>query len=187
MPDPNDSKDNQTDSDKKDDQTDSKDNPNGNPTNEDIKNLQKIVSEKDVKLQDALSKIAKIEKDSKDDPNSKESDVLKQLHETIKTMSDDLNTMRTDKERADLQKLYPDIMPDVLIGKDKETQQKIVDEQRRISKKLYGDSAKFVQPTYENSDEVDKEIDAVKKDDKLSGENAARKVLGYIREKSRFK
>ena len=166
-------------------------NPPGNPpTEEDIKNLQTLISDKDTKLQDALSKIAVFEKGVKDKGDKKtkdEKNTLEQLHELVKEMTDELTVMREDKQRADLQSAYPDIVPDILLGKTKEEQKKIVDAQRKLSERLYGDSAKFTQPTYASEDDVDKELEAVKKDEKISGENAASKVLNLVREKAGFK
>ena len=191
MPDPKDSKDNSTDSkDNKDNQQNSKDNQNGNPTTEDVKNLQKLISDKDVKLQNALLKISEFEKNSKEKDNKKlkdEKETLEHLHELVKGMTEELTTMREDKQRADLQNKYPDIVPETLLGKTEEEQKTIVEAQRKLSERLYGDSAKFTQPTYSSEDDVDKELEAVKKDTKLSGENAARKVLNLVREKAGFK
>lgn len=164
--------------------------PKGNPTPEDVKNLQKLISDKDVKLQEALSTIAKFEKgkkDGKDKETKDEKETLEGLHELVKGMTKELTIMREDKQRVDLQSKYPDIVPDILLGKTEEEQIKIVDAQRKLSERLYGDSAKFTQPTYASEDDVEKELEAVKKDEKISGENAASKVLNLIREKAGFK
>ena len=77
-------------------------------------------------------------------------------------------------------------MPDLLIGKKEERQKEIIEKQRGLNKKLYGDAKHFTQPKYEDAEQIQREIDSVKEDKTISGEKAAVKILQLEREKESF-
>ena len=77
-------------------------------------------------------------------------------------------------------------MPELLVGKDEESRDKLVEKQRLLNKKLYGDASHFTQPKYDDIEQIQKEIDEVKDDKSMSSEKKAVKVLQLEREKENF-
>ena len=158
----------------------------GNP--EDFKNLQKLISKKDVdfrKTKEALEKLKSNKPDNKDDKKETE---FEKISKDLKTKLDDV-TKKLEKidqasEITKLQKEYPDILPELLVGKDEEQIKATVEKQRVMNKKIYGDSKHFSAPTYDDVKDVDKEIDEIKADKSLSSEKQAVKImqLGRIKE-----
>ena len=190
------SKENNTDpsGDPKDPKTgDPSDPKDGNPSPDDIKNLQRKLSDNDLKLKDAEKNGAKAKQDLDDfkkkqeDKRTDDEKKFDDLKIETKKLTDEVAKMNTDKRKVELAKNYPDILPDLLVGKTDEQVEKIAEKQRAIAKKIYGDAKAFVQPTYESEGEIDKEIDEVKKDKGVSGENAAVKILNLTRNKLNFK
>ncbi len=157
----------------------------GNP--EDFKNLQKIISRKDsdfTKTKAALEKL-KSKKPKQDD--KEDSEIVKEnkaLKKSIDEIGKKLDKINQASETEALTKKYPDILPEILVGKTEEEQKSIVDKQRTKNKKLYGDSKEFTQPTYDDVDDVDKKLDEVKDDKSMSGEKSAVETLklGRVKE-----
>lgn len=159
----------------------------GNP--EDYKKLQKIISQKDVDLKKTASDLKELS-DKKIVKNPKESKLKKLLEtqgEQLKKVEKELKQINRAKESEQLKKTYPDILPELLIGKKEEQREKIVEKQRTLNKKLYGDAKHFTQPKYNDAEEIQKEIDLVKDDKTISSEGKAVKVLQLEREKENFK
>lgn len=179
-------------------------NPNGNspaidpdnPKPEDIKNLQSLLSDRDVKLKESEKKVIgfesankKIEADKKkkEDEKKSESDLrIEKMNSKIENLSSEIKEYNNQKRSDKLAKEYPDILPELLVGKSDEQVEKIVEKQRVKNKELYGDSNFFIKPRYENAGDVQKEIEEVKKDNKLRGDISAIKVLNLLREKAKL-
>ena len=182
------------------DSGDSNDNPPkidpDNPKPEDVKNLQKLLSERDVKLKDAEKIIAdakkleteKTEKEEKEkkEKEDKEKSEIELLKDEIKEMRGEIGNFNTEKKKESLAKEYPDIEPDLLVGKTDEQIKDVVEKQRERSKKLYGDSKGFIKPKYESVDDIDKEIELVKNDKTQRGDQGALKIMNLKREKAEF-
>ena len=180
---------------------DSNDNPPAidpdNPKPEDIRNLQKSLSEKDVLLKQALSDVEgfkktkeneEAEKKKKADEKKTEAELeMDKMRKDMKTMSETLEIFNNSKRKDELKEEYPDILPDLLVGKTDEQIEKIVDKQREMNKKNYGDSKFFIKPKYESEDDIDKEIEEVKKNKSLRGDQGAIKIMHLMREKLKFK
>ena len=167
-----------------------------NPKPEDIKNLQKSLSEKDVDLKKAIAdvetlkaaEVKRIDDDKKkaDDKKTEEQLEMQKMREDMSKMSGTLKVFNDNERKNFLEKEYPDIMPDLLVGKTDEQIEKIVEKQRTKNKEIYGDSKFFIKPKYESEDDIDKEIEEVKKDKSLLGDQAAVKILRLMREKLNF-
>ena len=180
---------------------DSLDNPPAidpdNPKPEDIKNLQKALSEKDVNLKKALADIevfndanTKFDADEKKKLDDKKSDSeleMQKMRDDLKTMAEALQVFNDGKRQDKLSEEYPDIESDLLIGKSDEQIEKIVEKQRAKNKEIYGYSKFFIKPKYESEDDIQKEIDEVKNDKSLRGDQGAVKILHLMREKLNFK
>ena len=158
----------------------------GNP--EDFKNLQKILTKKDVDFQKTKTALEKLKSNKPDKKDDKEESEFEKLSKDLKTKLDDV-TKKLEKidqasETAKLQKEYPDILPELLAGKDEEQIKATVEKQRAMNKKIYGDSKHFSAPTYDDVKDVDKEIDEIKADKTISSEKQAVKImqLGRVRE-----
>lgn len=152
---------------------------------EDFKNLQKTVSQKDVDLKKALEQIETASKKN-DDKKSEAEKAMEKMSGTISKLEKSISSMNTQKDTERLAKKYPDILPELLVGKDDKDIEAIVDKQRAVNKKLYGDSDHFAPPDYSSEAEIDEQIDKVKNDESLSGDNAALEVLKLNRQKSSF-
>ena len=149
---------------------------------EDFKNLQKTVSQKDVdlkKIQDEFDKL-KTEKDSKKSDSEKKLDAM---GETIKNLTDTISTMNKTQDSERLAKEYPDILPELLQGRSTDEIERIVDKQREVNKKLYGDSQHFAPADYSDEAQVDEAIEDVKNDKTKNGENSAVALLHLERTK----
>lgn len=157
----------------------------GNPTPEDVKNLQKVVSEKDRLLKQAEAELAELKKGG-DDQKSQIEKVISGFKAQIEELTGKITAVQAEKTRAELIKTYPDIAPDLLLGKNAEETKKIVEEQRALSKKLYGDSQFFRQPTYPDGAAVDNEIAAVKKNPKLTTIKKLEKIRQLKFQRNKF-
>ena len=149
---------------------------------EDFKNLQKTVGLKDVELKKALGEIEKVNKKN-DDKKSDSQKALDKMSETISTLEKTIGTMNSAQETERLTKEYPDILPELLAGKTKDEIEAVVDRQRAINKKLYGDSNKFAPPDYSNEADIDEAIESVKGDKTKNGVNSAVDILKLSRQK----
>lgn len=151
----------------------------GNP--EDFKNLQQLLSKKDVdfrKTKEALEKIKANPPNKKDDKQESEFDKLsKELKDKIGEVDKKLEKINKASEVEKLQKDYPDILPELLVGKDEEQLKATVEKQRAMNKKIYGDSKHFTAPTYDDVKDIDKEIDEIKADKSISSEKQAVKIM----------
>ena len=166
------------------------------PTKKDIEILKTRLSERGVELKNANDKIAenektrqekkdKSERSEKEEKEKKKSDVEK-LGDEIKTLRNEIGNFNTEKKKGELGKEYPDILPELLVGKTDEQIKAVVEKQREMNKKNYGDSRGFLKPKYESADDVEKEIEDTKKNKSLRGDNAAIKVMRLTREKLNF-
>jgi len=158
-------------------------NQNGNPTAQDVKNLQKIISEKDKALKEAEQKLENFGQANSDEKKQMH-DLISGLEKQIGELVGQVGKFNADKRALDLAKRYPDILPDLLAGKNDEEVEKIVLNQRELSKKIYGDSQFFQQPTYKDSADIDKAIEITMADKKKSGIEAAVDVLKLSRLKN---
>ena len=114
-----------------------------NPKPEDIKSLQKSLSEKDVLLKQALSDVEgfkktkeneEAEKKKKADEKKTEAELeMDKMRKDMKTMSETLEIVNNSKRKDELKEEYPDILPDLLVGKTDEQIEKIVDKQREMN------------------------------------------------------
>ena len=137
----------------------------GNPSSDDLKNLQRKLSDKDLKLKEAEKNEAKAkedlenEKKKQDDKRSDDEKKFDGLEKTIEGLTSEVKKVNDDKKTVELKKQYPDILPKLLLGKTDEEIKEIAKDQRAIAKKLYGDASAFVQPTYADEGAIDKERD----------------------------
>lgn len=167
-----------------------------NPKPEDVKNLQKLLSDRDAKLKDAEKVIAdakKIEDDKKEteekekkEKEDKEKSEVEKLKDEISKMRGEIGEFNNAKRKEFLEKEFPDIEADLLAGKTDEQIKPIVEKQREKMKKMFGDSKGFLKPKYETVDDIDKAIEEAKNDKTARGDNAAVEVMRLTREKANF-
>lgn len=143
-------------------------------TDENIVALQRKLSEKDVQLK-TLQKELEARKQSSDD--GEVAKTLAALREEMMVMSEELSVNRKEKTMKNLAEKYPDILPELLFGREEKEIESIVEKQRARNKEIFGDSRHFTEPSYSSAEQIQKEIDAVSSDKKLSGEQKALKVL----------
>lgn len=139
-------------------------NPPGNP-DPNVVALQQKLSERDREMKSLQDELAKLK-----DGSSKDSEVQKaiaDMSETIKALTDTISTMESDKERARLKATYPDILPDLLLGKSKEEIESLVARQREAIAQNYEIQPSAHAPKYESRSEVEKEMERVESDKKI--------------------
>ena len=156
---------------------------------EDFKNLQKIISKKDVdfrKTKEALEKL-KSNKPKEDDEKETEIEKLsKELKNKIDEVDKKIGKINRQSELQALKKQYPDIVPELLAGKNEADIKSTVESQRVINKKLYGDSKHYVQPDYTDVKDIDEKIDEAKNDKSISADKQAVKIMQLTRAKENF-
>jgi len=136
---------------------------------EDLKNLQKKLSEKDLKIKELTN--SQINKDTQDTSE------ITQLASVVKELTDTVSTMRDEKRISELREAYPDISPTLLKNTPVENLEEVVAEQRKIAQEHYKGADVFLKPNYSNISDVDKDIEAVKNNSKLSGLDKATEIM----------
>lgn len=136
-------------------------NPPGNP-DPNIAALQRKLSEKDVELKAAQDKLATLERSGTQDDETKR--LLGEMSETVKTLTGTISKMESDKERERLRSAYPDIVPELLLGKTQEDIERLVTAQRETIEKNYVRQPSAHAPTYNSREEVDAEIKKIEED-----------------------
>jgi hypothetical protein len=148
-----------------------KDNPN---ESENIKALQRKLTEKDKELK----LLQEQQKNSESDQGEKNeaTKLMEKILEENKNLSSKIDEINLDKKADLLKEKYPDIATDLIIHLDDDQIESVVEKQREISKKQYGDSEYFKSPQYTNISDIDSEIEKVKSDTSLSVEKKFEKV-----------
>lgn len=136
---------------------------------ENIKALQKKLTDNDVALKKSQTELAEATKSLEAAKAGTTGDVA-ELIKQISTLTVSVQTLSNDKATADLLQKYPDVSPKLLLGKSAEEQEILVTEQRAMTKKHYGDLPSPHVPKYKDINEVDERIKAVKADKNLSAE-----------------
>lgn len=128
---------------------------------ENIKKLQQIISEKDRQIKEL----------------SKKTDVSTELQQQVQ----ELLNKELSKE---LEILYPDIPPELLLGKSKEECDRLAKEMRERAKKIYGDSSFFSEKRYSSIEDIDKDIKVIMDDKRLSAQAKGIEVMRLSRLKN---
>lgn len=152
-------------------------NPDGNQKGTPDPNvvaLQQKLSEKDVELKTMQAKMAELEKSKQGDEGTNK--VLSEMSETVKTLTATISKMESDKQREVLKVAYPDIHPDLLLGKTTEEVERLVKEQRETISKNYTLLPSAHAPKYSSRAEIEKEIEALKSDPNLTTEQRLMKA-----------
>jgi len=136
------------------------DNPDGKAL-ENIKALQRSLTEKDKEIKALAEKLEKQKPDEKPDQ-------IALLTKQIETLTESMNQINLEKARESLREKYPDIVPDLLIGKTPEQIESLVAQQRAMVQKRIDDAPSNHRPVFSSVDEITKEIDRVKSDKTLS-------------------
>jgi chromosome segregation ATPase len=159
------------------------DNPEGNQNDqgndqnesENIKALQRKLSEKDNAMKDLQKKLDELEGKKNEGKNE-----IETLRDELSKMNETISSLKTEREKETLSQKYPDILPEFLVGKTEDEIELIVKRQREKNKELYGEIP-VNSPQFENSDEVQKEIDEVRKNKALTTEEKIAKI-GELKE-----
>lgn len=137
---------------------------------ENIKNLQKKLTEKDKMIKDLESKVNKSQDESE----------IAQLKETISKMNESLTQINREKRTQELKSKYPDIAPTLLVDLPDDKIEAVVKEQREVAKEHYKGAEVLQVPQYNSKSEVDKKIEEVQKA-KMSGIQKATEVMKLTR------
>lgn len=136
---------------------------------EDFKNLQKKLSEKDLKIKELTAKTKNEEE--------RETSEITELSSLVKELTETVSTMKNDKKIAELRELYPDISPTLLKNTPDDQIEEVVAEQRKIAQEHYKGADVFLKPNYSSISDVDKDIESVKNNPKLSGLDKATEIM----------
>ena len=153
-------------------------NPSGNPAGNPDPNvvaLQQKLTEKDKELKSALSKIEELKKSGSSN-TSETQKAIEDMQKTIADLTGTITQMNSDRERERLARDYPDIVPDLLLGKSQDEIEKLVKAQRDTIAKNYQRLPSAHEPVFADRSEVEKEINAVKADKNLSTDEKLQKL-----------
>lgn len=149
---------------------------------EDFKNLQKTLSLKDLELKKIQDEKDKNTKGGLSDSEK----VISELNEKLASLTTSITEMKSQQDNERLSKQYPDILPELLVGKNSDQIEKIVDRQREISKRLYGDSQHFRKPDFSTEADIDARIETIKTDKSISAETSAIEVMNLERSRGQL-
>jgi len=123
---------------------------------ENVKALQQKLTEKDKEIKSVLSEIEDMNKKGSGDSEAVKK--IEDLKKTVETLTDQIETINTEKQKEDLAKKYPDILPDLLLGKSPEEVEIIVNKQREITMKNYDQKPSAHAPIYKDRNEVEEDL-----------------------------
>lgn len=146
-----------------------KDNQDGK-ADENIKAMQRLLTEKDKEIKALADKL------DKQKPDEKQPDQIALLTKQIETLTASITQITTDKTRESLRVKYPDVVPELLIGKTDEQIESLVAQQRAITQTRIDNAPSNHRPVFSSVDEITKEIDRVKTDKTLSTDAKLQKV-----------
>ena len=142
----------------------------GGKADENIKAMQRLLTEKDKEIKALADKL------DKQKPDEKQPDQIALLTKQIETLTDSITQITTDKTRESLRVKYPDVVPELLIGKTDEQIESLVAQQRAITQTRIDNAPSNHRPVFSSVDEITKEIDRVKIDKTLSTDAKLQKV-----------
>jgi len=164
----------------------SKDNPSQKDNqDENIKALQRKITDKDKELKTALREIEDIKK-KLDDGKDEQTKLLEKVLEENTKLTAQFEGLSRNKKIEALAEKYPDIATELIVDLDDDKIEAVVEKQRKIAKEQYGDSQFFEAPQYSNIDEIDAEIKQVQENSSLSGIEKAQRIMGLSRRKEEF-
>lgn len=131
------------------------------------KGFQRVITDKDNEIQKLRKEIE--EKNKLIEEGKKTPEQLAEMQKT-------LDAMVKEKEIARLDAEYPDILPELLVGKTPEECEKIAEKQRSRVKKVYGDASFFSRKVWQSIDEIDAEIDRIKEDKSISSTESISRI-----------
>jgi hypothetical protein len=133
---------------------------------ENIKALQKKLADRDLEVKTIQEEIEKL-KTSKPEDSAADAKI-EALTKQVEALTGQIGNLNTDKEKEDLAKKYPDILPELLVGRNPEEQEIIVTKQREITMRNYDQKPSAHGPVYKDRNEAEEAIERINKDPKLS-------------------
>lgn len=140
---------------------------------ENVKALQQkltINDEATKKLQGELEELKK----AKETPGKNEE--IENLTKKIEEMTEQIGNLNTEKAKERLQAKYPDIVPELLLGRNEEEIELIVKKQREMTEKNYDRKPSVHEPKYTERSDFDKAVQDVKEDRSLDTDQKLQKV-----------
>lgn len=145
---------------------------------EDLKNLQKKLTEKDIVIKDFEKKIKDNNENSNVDPSLKALlDQFSEMKTEIKQLSDSIVSKNKEIRLKELSTKYPDISPTLLSNISDDDIEKIVEEQRSIARKHYKGAEVFTKPNYTSADQIDTEIESIKNNKNLTALQKSSEIM----------
>jgi hypothetical protein len=134
-----------------------------------IKALQQKLTEKDQEVKKGLVKLEELEKLEKVNSQTSESEKkIEILTKTVEGLTTQIGNFNIEKQREEIAKAYPDILPDLLLGKSPEEREIIVNKQREITMRNYDQKPSAHAPMYRSRDEIDTAIEQINQNKKLN-------------------
>jgi hypothetical protein len=84
--------------------------------------------------------------------------------------------METEKEKEALAKTYPDILPEILVGRSAEEKELIVAKQRKLTADNFASRPSDHEPIYKDRASAQEEMERIKTDKTLSTDEKLRKI-----------
>lgn len=133
---------------------------------ENIKALQKKLTDKDMEVKNVMSEIETLKHKGSEDSEAVKK--IEALTKTVEALTGQIGNINTEKQKEELAKKYPDILPDLLLGKSPEEVEIIANKQREITMKNYDEKPSSHAPVYKDRNEVEEAIERVKNDPKIN-------------------
>lgn len=152
-------------------------NPTGNqPGNPDpnVVALQQKLTEKDVELKRLESKLSDLE--NKTGAGDETSKIIGEMNKTISELTNSISSMQSEKEKEVLAREYPDIVPELLLGKTPEERKTLVEAQRAKTKAQFESAPSAHTPRFTDRASVEKELDNVKTSKTMSTDEKLQKI-----------
>lgn len=141
---------------------------------ENIKALQQKLTDKDLEIKKTQADIEDLKKKGSEDSETDKK--LETLGSMVKDLTAQIGSLNTEKQKEELAKKFPDILPDLLLGKSPEEAELIAEKQRKITMQNYDQKPSAHGPVYKDRNEADEAIERIKKDPKLSTVDKLTKV-----------
>lgn len=151
---------------------------------ENVKALQQKLTEKDIEHKKTLERIEELEKKGSGDQEAAKQ--IATLTETVTQLTSQIGEINSEKKKEELRQKYPDILPELLIGKTDTEIEALVEKQRAATQTTYGARPSAHEPQFKDRSEVDAEIERVKADKTIDVDSKLVKVRELERRKSEF-
>lgn len=126
-----------------------------------IKALQQKLTDADKNFKELEKKLAENKIDSKDN------ETIINLTKTVEELTGQISNINNNAKIKELSEKYPEIAPELLLGKTDEEIERIAEKQKSINAEIYKNAPSSHDPIYSSESEIDEEINKIKEDSQI--------------------